>query len=146
MVHLLKQYDGLESVDVLLLSIWKIFHYSSVKPAENLPPLKILKACVTRWLTHGETSIHVTDPFKSLVAALDTLFKYKKDLEAEGMRDFLFDWQITLMLLLFAEVLVLINIFCKFLQTRNLNYSLVMQKLWRVVSKLEIIKNELSNH
>ena len=31
LLHLLKQYNKLESVDALLLSIWKIFHYSSTK-------------------------------------------------------------------------------------------------------------------
>ena len=50
------------------------------------------------------------------------------------------------MLLLLAEVLVPINNFCKFLQTRNLNYSLVMGKYQRVVSKLKTIKKELPNH
>ena len=85
LVHLLKKYDGLNSVDALLLSIWKLLHYSSIKQAvfenaqeaENLPPLKILKACTTRWLTHGETSIGVIDRFKSLVISLDALFKDK---------------------------------------------------------------------
>ena len=33
LVHLLKQYNDLEAVDALLLAIWKIFHYSSVKQA-----------------------------------------------------------------------------------------------------------------
>ena len=83
LVHLLKKYNELESVDVLLLLIWKIFHYSSVKQAvfqnaqeaENLPPLKILKVCTTRWLTHGETSIFIINRFTALVAALDPLFK-----------------------------------------------------------------------
>ena len=43
------------------------FKYSSIRQAvfknvqilENMTPLKILKACTTLWLTHGETSIHV---------------------------------------------------------------------------------------
>ena len=120
LVHLIKKCDGLESVDVLLLLVWSIFDYSSVKQAENLPPLKILKTCTTHWLTRGETSIYIINPFKPLVAALDALFKDKKDLDAESMRDLLLDQQIIIMLLLFAEVLMPINIFCKFLQTRNL--------------------------
>ena len=132
----------------------KIFHFSSIKQAvfenaqeaENLPSLKILKACTTRWLTHGETSIRVINRFKLLVAALDALFKDKKDPEAKGIRDILLNSQIILMLLLLAEVLVPINNFYKFLQTRNLNYSLVMGKYQRVVSKLETIKKELPNH
>ena len=154
LVYLLKKYNGLDSVDVLLLSILKMLHYSSVKQAvfqkvqeaENLPYLKILKACTTCWLTEGETSIRIINRFKPLGAALDALFKDKKDLEAKGITDLLLDLQIILMLLLLAEVLVPINIFCKFLQTHNLNYSLVMGKFQHVVPKLEGIKNKLSNH
>ena len=108
--------------------------------------MKILKACTTRWLTHGETSIRVIKRFKLLVAALDALFKDKKDPEAKGIRDILLNPQIILMLLLLAKALVPINNFCKFLQTRNLNYSLVIGKYQQVVSKLETIKKELPNH
>ena len=50
------------------------------------------------------------------------------------------------MLLLLAEVLVPVNLFCKFLQTRNLNYGLVMAKFKRLIDRLERIKEELPNH
>ena len=40
------------------------------------------------------------------MAALDALFKDKKDLKAKGIRDLLLDLLIILMLLLLAEVLV----------------------------------------
>ena len=140
LVHLLKQCNELESVDALLLSIWKILHYSSIKQAvfentqenENKMPLKI--------------SIRVITQFKLLAAALDAVYKDKKDLEAKGIHNILLTPDIILMLLLLAEVLVPVNNFCKFLQTRNLNYSLVMTKYQRVVSKLESIKTELLNH
>ena len=67
LVHLLKSYSELESLDELLLSLWKLFEYSSVKQAifenaqkvDDLKLLKILKACTTRWLTHGETPARV---------------------------------------------------------------------------------------
>ena len=134
LVHLLKQYNELESVDALLLSIWKIFHYSLIKQAvfenvqetENIMPLKILKSSTKHWLTHGETSICVITRFRPLVAAIDAIYKDKKDLEAKGIRDILLTLDIILMLLLLAEVLVPINTFCKFLQTRYLNLSLVI--------------------
>ena len=55
LVHLLKQYNKLESVDALLSFIWNIFHYSSIKQAvfENAQEtknmlLKILKSCTTQ--------------------------------------------------------------------------------------------------
>ena len=98
------------------------------------------------WLTHSETSICIINHFKPLVVALDALFKDKEDPEAKGIRNLLLDPQKILMLLLLVEVLLPINISCKFLQTCNLNYSLVMRKFWHMVSKLETIKNEISNH
>ena len=66
LVHLLKSYSELESLDKLLLSLWKLFEYSIVKQAvfenaqkvDDLKPMKILKAYTTRWLMHEETSAH----------------------------------------------------------------------------------------
>ena len=154
LVHLLKQYKELEVLDVLLLSLWKIFKFSTVKQAvfenaqtlRDLPPLKILKACTTRWLTHGDTSVRVISRFKAVVESLDTIFIEKRDPEAKGIRDQLLSPNLIMMLLLLAEVLAPINLFCKFLQTRNLNYSLVMNRYQRVINKLEAIKYGLDDH
>ena len=45
LVHLLKSYSELESLDKLLLSLWKLFEYSSVKQAvfENTQKVDDLK-------------------------------------------------------------------------------------------------------
>ena len=56
LVHFLKSYSELEPLDKLLLSLWKLFEYSSIKQAvfenaqklDDLKPLKILEACTTR--------------------------------------------------------------------------------------------------
>ena len=151
LVHLLKSSSELESLDKLLLSLWKLFEYSPVKQAvfenaqklDDLKPLKILKACTTRWLTHGETSACVISRFKQVMAALDALTNEKRVEDAKGIRDQLLSPSSILMLLLLAEMLVPINNFCRFLQTRNLNYSLIMSKFHRVVTKLEKIKTNL---
>ena len=81
LVHLLKMYHELQSLDKLLLSLRKLFEYRLVRQAvfenakivDDLKPLKILKACTTRWLTHGETSAGVTSRFKQVIATLNTL-------------------------------------------------------------------------
>ena len=51
-----------------------------------------------------------------------------------------------LILLLLAELLVPVNKFCKFLQTRNVNYSLVMTKFKHMISQLKNIKIYLQHH
>ena len=55
--------------------------------------------------------------------------------DAKGIRDQLLSPSLILMLLLLAEVLLPINSFCKFLQTRNLIYCLVTGKDLLIFSK-----------
>ena len=82
-----------------------------------------------------------------MIAALDTLTNDKRDKDAKGIRDQMLSSTSILMLLLLAEVLVSINNFCRFLQTRNLNYNLIMSNFQWVVTKLQQeIKTTLQNH
>ena len=154
LVHLIKKYDILLSLDKLLISVWKHFKYSSVKQAVfeeaqksmEQKPLKILKACTTRWLTHGETCNRIVSRFESLIDALDTLFFEKRDPESKGIRDLLLDSQMILMLLLLAEVLAPVNTLSRILQTRNLNFLLLEGKFNRLLASLEKIKATLPDH
>ena len=81
LVHLIPKYQKLTELDGLLISLWKTFKYSSIKQSifeeaqmrQDLKPLKITKACVTRWLTHGEPCIRVTIRFLPLLDALDSI-------------------------------------------------------------------------
>ena len=90
--------------------------FENAQELDNLKSSNILKACTTQWLIHDDTSGRVIHCFKQM------------------------------MLLLLADVLVLINNFFHFLQTRNLNYSLIISKFHQVTSKLQKIKNNLQNH
>ena len=90
LVHLIKKYDILLPLDRLLISVWKHFKYSSVKQvvfeeaqkSMEQKALKILKACTTRWLTHGETCNRIVSQFELLIDALNTLFFEKRDPES----------------------------------------------------------------
>ena len=56
LVHLILKYQKLTELGDLLLSLWKTFKYSSIKQSifeeaqmqQDLKPLKIIKACITR--------------------------------------------------------------------------------------------------
>ena len=108
-------------------SLLKTFKYSSIKQAifeqaqeaSNLKPLKVLKTCTTRWLTHGESCIRVLPRLHPLIDALDVIFFERGDAESKGVRDQLLEPNLLLMLLLLAEVLGLINILAKYLQTNT---------------------------
>ena len=113
---------------------------------QDLKPLKISKACVTRWLNHGESCIRVIVRFEPLLDALDSIFMERGDAEAKGVRDQLLQLEIICMLLLLAEVLSPINIFSKYLQTSTLLYCDVGAKLDRLLQRLHLIKDSLKDH
>ena len=108
--------------------------------------IKVIKACRTRWLTHGEATFRVISRFEPILDALDTKVYEKGDTEAKGVRDQLLEPSITLFLLLLAEVLAPINIPSKYLQTSNLVYLSITLKLSKLLSLLNEIKESLQNH
>ena len=112
----------------------------------EVQPMKIIKACTTRWLTHGESTSHIISRFEPILDALDTIVYEKGDAEAKAVRDQLLEPSITLFLLLLAEVLAPVNIFSKYLQTSNLVYLSVTSKLSELFSHLNEIKESLQNH
>ena len=65
-VHLLEEFPSLVPLDTMLLYVWKLFKYSTMKKevfndmqrVYELTPLKVIKACTTQSLTHGEASYH----------------------------------------------------------------------------------------
>ena len=154
LVHLMSRHKKLLELDGLLISLWKTFKYSTIKQAifeeaqvtHDLKPVKILKACVTRWLTHGESCIRIISRFEPLVDALDTIFFQRGDAEAKGVRDQLLQPDVLCMLLLLAEVLAPINNLSKYLQTSTLLYCSVSIKVERLLARLRRIKDDLVNH
>ena len=129
-----------------------MFKYSSIKQAIfeqaqeslNLKPLKVLKACTTRWLTHGESCIRIISRFHPLIDALDVIFLERGDGEAKGVRDGLLEPNLLLLLLL-AEVLNPINILSKYLKTSTLVYTSISAKVNHLTEKMHIIKDSLSD-
>ena len=71
-----------------------MFHYSPKKGAilesvQNIygkKPLKMLKATVTRWLTHGRVSKRILDCFRELVETIDQFCLTTAESEARGYR------------------------------------------------------------
>ena len=132
----------------MLLSVWKLFKYSTIKKevfndmqrVYELTPLNVIKACTTRWLTHGEACWRIISRFEPLVDALDAIYNEKRCPNVKGVRDALLQPQNICMLLLVAELLVPINYFSKFLQTRSLNYSSIKNNLGSVIQRLELIQ------
>ena len=80
--HLIPRYSDFQKFDSLLLNLFQLLKNSSVKQsifnevqnAYGLKSLKLIKAAVTRLLSHGKAAERVLDRFESLVAALDEMY------------------------------------------------------------------------
>ena len=95
-----------------------------------------------RW---PKTTENLKSMYYTMIATHDMLTIEKCDKDAKGIRDQMLPMLI-LMLFLLAEVLVPINNFYCFLQTKSLNYSLINSKFPQVMTKLHKIKENLPNY
>ena len=153
-VHLIKEFPSLVSLDTMLLSVWKLFKYSTIKKevfndmqrVYELTSLKVIKACTTRWLTHGEACWRIISRFEPLVDVLDAIYNEKRCPDMKGVRNALLQPQNIFMLLLVAELLAPINYFSNFLQTTSLNYSSIKNKLGSVIERLKLIQEGLEDY
>ena len=99
-VHLLKEFPSLLSLDTMLLFVWKLFKYSTIKKevfndmqrVYELTPLKVIKACPTSWVTHGEARWRIIW-FEPLVDALDAIYNKKRCPDVKWVRDTLLQLQ-----------------------------------------------------
>ena len=121
--HLMTRYQILNSLDALLLQLWKTFKFSTNNKAAldeiqkaEINTLKMLKACVTRWLTHGKTTKRVSEIFVEIVDSLDNIFAKTGDPEITGIRETLLKPELILFNLFMADILHICNNFCKYLQ------------------------------
>jgi hypothetical protein len=73
--HLIKSFPVVQVVDELLIGLWKMFHYSpkkfatlqEVQTSYGLTHLKLIKACSTRWLSHGKACIRLVERFVQVI-------------------------------------------------------------------------------
>ena len=91
----------------------------------------------------GEACWRIVSRFEPLIDALDSIYATKKCPDVKGVRDSLLLPENICMLLLIAELLVPVNYFSKFLQTRSLNYASVKNKLCSVICRIEKIQDDL---
>ena len=83
---------GNNDYNTLLLGLWKIFHFfpkyislfQSFQVIYGKKPLKILKAAVTCWLTHGRASEHVIDCLLEILEALNQICIDTNESEVRG--------------------------------------------------------------
>lgn len=149
----MKTYNILVDVDSALLAIWKLFHYSpqrfaifkSVQETYGLEPLTLVRAGVTRWLSHGKACIRFTNRYVEILDALDSIYDKKREPEVLGLRMILTRKNIIAMILLLCDVLRPVNILSMFLQDSKINLSSVNGRVQATVNELTALIPLLQN-
>ena len=107
--HLVDDFPSLKTVDSLLLGLWKTFHFSSknrymlkeIQLAYGMKAFNVIKASVTRWLSHGAACKRCRKRYSVIVDALDAISENPKP-ELIGYRSQLLDSK-TLLQISFLE-------------------------------------------
>ena len=94
--HLFDQFPWLESIDRLLFGLWKGFYSSgknryilkSIQGAYCLKALNLVKAAVTRWLSHGAACKRCRERYHIIIEALDDIITTSNNPELVACRDF----------------------------------------------------------
>ena len=151
--HLMKQFPWLDSIDGLLLGLWKIFYYSGKKRhilreiqlAYGQKPLYTVKAAVTRWLSHGKACKRCRERYLVYVEALDSVLEEGSDAKISSFRDDLLK-PVTVMKISFMEdVLAVTNILCLLLQSDRKDFSAIQRALSFTLQKLDGMANDISS-
>ena len=144
-VYSISIFQVLADVDALILAVWKLMKYSSVKASvfgaaqtvEGQKNVKLLKTAPTCWLSHGDALQRLVSRFEPLVNCLDTLITDSRAPDVKGVWDKLLEPNTILILLLLADVLVHVNQFSQYLQTRNMIFAMLMPKFGRLVESMQ---------
>ena len=76
--------------------------FEQAQEASNVKPIKVLKACSTRWLTHADSCRRIISSFQALIDVLDVIFFERGDTKGKEVRDQLLEPNLLLALLFLA--------------------------------------------
>ncbi|CAC5383686.1 unnamed protein product [Mytilus coruscus] len=122
--HLTKDYPLLLELDKALLSLWKMFEYSPLKSAvfQNIQETygqktyAIVKASMTRCLSHLHACNRLIERYDSIIDTLDTLYDDLKEPEILGLRQIIMRKNMIGMALILCDILKPVNVLNLYLQ------------------------------
>ena len=79
--HLFEEFPWLQSIDSLLLGLWKTFHFNSktrfilheIQKAFGMKSLNVIKAAVTRWLSHCAACKRCRERYGMILGSLNDI-------------------------------------------------------------------------
>ena len=95
--------------------------FEEVQKSYDLKSLKLIKAAVTRWLSHGKAAQRVLDRYPQLLDALSEIYDHKKEPAVQGVLQQLTTPDTVATFCFLADVLESTNSLQVFLQRAHLN-------------------------
>ena len=149
--HLLPQFEDFEKFDGLLLNHYLLLKHSSIKQsifeevqnAYKLCALKLVKAAVTRWLSHGKAVQRVLDRYEALVASLDAIYLRKQEAAVRRLRDELIQPNVIATMCFLADVLQSTNMLQTILQGACLNFLQIPVEVNKLLNTLRSKADQL---
>ena len=140
------QFRWLESIDKLLLGLWKAFYYSGknrnilrcLQEAYGIKALNLVKAVVTRWLSHGAACKRCRERYHIIIEALDDIISTTNNPEPVTYRNTLLDTETAYQITFLKDVLSVTNILLLLLQSDKKYFSAIARSVNTVI---EILKN-----
>ena len=151
--HLITQFPWLQTVDALLLGLWKAFHYSSLnrhifttlQQTYGLKALQLVKAAATRWLSHGAACRRCRERYVELVESLDQILSKNKNAEWIGYHSSLLEANTILQITFLEDVLSVTNALCLLLQSDKKDFGAISRAVDSTLRTLENIQNDLNS-
>ena len=143
--HLMQDFPWLQKIDKLLLGLWKAFHYSSLnrhifktlQEAYGMKALNLVKAAVTRWLSHGSACRRCRERYHEIVAALDDILVKNKNPEWIGYRSTLLQESTIYEITFLEDVLSVTNSLCLLLQSDRKDFGAISRVVQTTITTLK---------
>ena len=105
-------------IDSLFLGLWKTFHFSSkncfilhkIQRAYSIKSLNVIKAAVTRWLSHDAARKRCRVRYGMILGSLDDIITRNPRLELIGYCDEMLNAQTVLQITFLENVLTVTNV------------------------------------
>ena len=141
-------------MDSLLLGLWRIFHFSSknrfilhdIQKAYGMKYLNVIKAAVTRWLSHGAACKRCRERCRMILGSLDGIITRNPRPQLIGYCDEMLNAQTVLQIIFLEDVLSITNILSLVLQSYRKDFGAVRYTLLTTLTTLNDMQNISSVH
>ena len=137
----------------MLLGLWKAFHFSSknsyifreIQAAYGVQTLTIVKAAVTRWLSHGVACKRARERYPMIIESLDDIISKDPKAELIGLRDHMLNPETLLQICFLEDVLSITNILSLVLQSNHKDFGAIQRAMHLTSSQLQDMRDNINS-